>query len=126
MEMLDCFSESDILNIQREAYKKHQTVAISALNGLGFDDMLRCFNDVMIENLMHEVKGTLSYSPKNLALLSKLQQTSSFDIVEYTNEGIKLVGKIPLRFANQFTSSIMAVKVKARAAKNSILKAFVF
>ena len=124
--MLDCFSESDIINIQREAYKKHQTVAISALNGLGFDDMLRCFNDVMIENLMHEVKGTLSYSPKNLALLSKLQQTSSFDIVEYTNEGIKLVGKIPLRFANQFSSSIMAVKVKARAAKNSILKAFVF
>jgi GTPase len=124
--MLDCFSEADITNIQREARKKHQTVAISALTGLGFDDMLRCFNDVMVENLMHEVKGTLSYSPQNLALLSKLQQTSSFDIVEYTNEGIKLVGKIPVRFANQFTGSIMAVKVKARAAKNSILKACIF
>ena len=123
---LDRFSESDILKIQGEASHRRHTVAVSAHTTLGFDDMLRCFNEVMVETLMSEVKGTLSYSPQNLALLSKLQQSSSFDVLEYTNDGIKLIGKIPLHFLAQFSQSVVAVKVKAKAAKSALLRAFAF
>jgi GTPase len=123
---LDRFSESDIRKIQGEASRRRHTVAVSAHTTLGFDDMLRCFNEVMVEKLMSEVKGTLSYSPQNLALLSKLQQSSSFDVLEYTNDGIKLIGKIPLHFAAQFSQSVVAVKVKAKAAKSALLRAFAF
>ena len=123
---LDCFQCKDVSGIQLEASKRHQTVAVSAHTGLGFDEMLRCFNDVMVGSLMAEVQGTLRYTPQNLALLSKLQQISSFDIMEYTNEGVSLMGRIPFKFAAQFADSIIAVKVKAKVAKMSLMKAFIF
>ena len=121
---LDRFSDSDIPRIQEEASKKHQTVAVSALSGVGFDNMLCCFNTVMVDILMTEVRGTLAYSPQNLALLSKLQQSSSFNVVEYTNEGVKLIGKIPLRFAAQFSQSVNALKT--RAVKSALMQSFNF
>lgn len=123
---LDCFQCRDIPGIRLEASKRHQTVAVSAHTGLGFDEMLRCFNDVMVGSLMSEVRGTLRYTPQNLALLSKLQQISSFDIMEYTNEGVSLMGRIPFKFAAQFADSVIAVKVKAKVAKISLMKAFIF
>jgi len=110
---LDRFSEIDIPKIQQEASHRHQTVALSALSGLGFEEMLHCLNRVMVNTLMCEVSGTLCYTSPNLALLSKLQQTSSFKLVEYTNEGIRLVGKIPLQFATQFEQSISTMKEKS-------------
>ena len=122
--MLDRFTESDISRVQQEAQSRHQTVAVSALSGLGFDDMLRCLNGVMVETLMTQVKGVLKYTPENLALLSKLQQSSSFDIVTYSSDGVHLSGKIPLRFAAQFSKSIKALKT--RAVRSSLAAAYAF
>ena len=75
----------------------------------------------MVDTMMTDVRGVLSYSPQNLSFLSKLQQCSSFESVEYTNDGVLLIGKIPLRFASQFSNSIKVVKIKTRAVKSIFL-----
>ena len=118
---VDCFSNVDISQIQEEATKRHQTIAVSALYGTGFDDMICTINTVMVNTMMTDVRGVLSYSPQNLSFLSKLQQCSSFESVEYTNDGVLLIGKIPLRFASQFSNSIKVVKIKTRAVKSLFL-----
>lgn len=118
---LDRFSDIDIPRIQEEAMKNHQTVAVSAKYSIGFDDMLRIINTMMMNILMTDVRGVLNYSPQNLAFLSKLQQCSSFESLEYTNEGVQLIGKIPTRFASQFIQSIKIAKIKTKAVKSYLL-----
>jgi hypothetical protein len=72
---------------------------------------------------MCEVSGTLTYTSPNLALLSKLQQTSSFKLVDYTNEGVRLIGKIPLKFAAQFAQSVSTLNEKS--SQNVLKNSFV-
>ena len=119
--MVDRFSDFDISRIQEESTTRHQTIAVSALYGIGFDDLICTINTVMVDTMMTDVRGVLSYSPQNLSFLSKLQQCSSFESVEYTNDGVLLIGKIPLRFASQFSNSIKVVKIKTRAVKSIFL-----
>ena len=119
--MVDRFSDFDISRIQEESTTRHQTIAVSALYGIGFDDLIGTINTVMVDTMMTDVRGVLSYSPQNLSFLSKLQQCSSFESVEYTNDGVLLIGKIPLRFASQFSNSIKVVKIKTRAVKSIFL-----
>lgn len=81
-------------NARQILYGYPNAVAISALTGIGMNDLLRKVNEELYENLM-PISVNLPYQEG--ALIAQFHEMGQPDMIEHTQSGVKIQGRIPGR-----------------------------
>jgi len=75
------------------------SVAISALTGLGMDDLLQMVNDQLFEKYV-SIAVSLPYQQGNL--ISQFHELGQVDLIEHVRGGVEIHGKLPGRLLAKF------------------------
>lgn len=101
LNKIDLLEDSDGARRALEGFPN--AVAISALKGVGVNDLLKSINETLFENYV-QVSLWLPY--KEGGLISLFHEQGKVEMVEHGDEGIKIKGLLPNRMVARFSPYI--------------------
>jgi GTP-binding protein HflX len=102
LNKIDLLEDSDGARKALENYPN--SVAISALTGEGFDDLLNAINELLFENF---VKITLRIPYREGGLISLFHEQGNVEVIEHGEKGIQITGLLPNRLVARYSPFIV-------------------
>lgn len=102
LNKIDLLEDSDGARRALENYPN--SVAISALTGEGFDDLLNAINEMLFENF---VRVTLRLPYREGGLISLFHEQGNVEVVEHGEKGIQITGLLPNRLVARYSPYIV-------------------